>query len=78
MRWVDEVLAWVGFLTSCNLVVETAQRSQAHKQNLATQVIKSLIFGESALLKLEMRSPQNSIVTAYGLVQDAIATCSEA
>ncbi|MBD2085530.1 hypothetical protein NDI49_14185 [Trichocoleus sp. ST-U3] len=45
MRWVDEVLAWVGFLTSCNLVVETAQRSQAHKQNLATQVIKSLILG---------------------------------
>ncbi|MEP0855620.1 hypothetical protein [Trichocoleus sp. DQ-U1] len=45
IRWVDDVLAWVGFLTSCNLVIETGQRSQAHKQNLATQVIKSLILG---------------------------------
>ncbi|MEP0770779.1 hypothetical protein [Coleofasciculus sp. FACHB-SPT36] len=75
MRWVDEVLPWVGFLASCNLVIETAQRSQAHKQNLATQVIKSLIFGESALLKLGMRSPQNSIVRAYGLVLRLSARC---
>ncbi|MBD2741545.1 hypothetical protein [Coleofasciculus sp. FACHB-1120] len=45
MRCVDEGWLWMGFSASCNLVVETVQRSQAHKQNLATQVIKSLIFG---------------------------------